>query len=566
MDAPQYVRLIADGKYGESLAVIREKTPLPTVLGNVCFHPCESKCRRGQLNEPISICALKRFAAEHDTGIWKQASQVTPSSDKRVAIIGSGPAGLTAAFYLAKAGHAVTIFEAASKPGGMMQVGIPRYRLPREVLQKDIDETLKLGVEIRTNTPVGNGLTIRDLKGQGYQAIFVAVGAKSSRKLKLEGADLSGVLWGMDFLRDVNTDREVKVKERVVVIGGGNVAIDVALTALRLGAKEVKLACLECSEEIPAHEWEVQEALDEGIEINPSWGPQRIISDNGKITGMEFLRCTSVFDSDGKFNPSFDACVTTTIPTDMVIMAIGQAPDLSFLKQGSDVDVTPGGTIKVDDNMETTEKGVFAGGEAVINPGSVVEAMAAGRKAAIAIDKYLGGKGVIDEDLITVERPNPWLGHEEGFADRSRVKMPCLPLAERDNDFSQIELGLGEELALAEAKRCLQCDLRFQISPVMLPPEKWLPFNALNIATVPEKDGVFQLLDEQKKVIYIVGAPNLRERLQEVLEQVAEEPSLEGARYFLYEEARMYTMRESELLQHYMKEHGTLPLCNSEIL
>ncbi|MFC1962822.1 BzdV protein, partial [Chloroflexota bacterium] len=238
----------------------------------------------------------------------------------------------------------------------------------------------------------------------------------------------------------------------------------------------------------------------------------------------------------------------------------------SFLKPGSDVDVTPRGTIKVDDNMETPDKGVFAGGEAVINPGSVVEAMAAGRKAAIAIDKYLGGKGVIDEDLITAERPNPWLGHEEGFADRSRVEMPCLPLAERGNGFSQIELGLGEELALAEAKRCLQCDLRFQILPVMLPPEKWLPFNAPSIAIVPEKDGVFQLLDEQKKVIYIVGAPNLRQGLEEVLEQVAEEPSLEDARYFLYEEAHMYTMRESELLQHYLKEHGTLPLCNSEIL
>ena len=553
IDVPRYVHLIAEGKFDQALAVIREKVPFPSVLGCVCFHPCESKCRRGQVNEPVSICALKRFAAEQDSGIWRASSRVAPPTGKRVAIVGSGPSGLTAAYYLAKLGHSVSVFESLPEPGGMLRAGIPSYRLPEEVLQRDIAEILSLGVEIRTNTPIDDSFSLNDLKNQGYQAIFLAIGAQLSRKLSIEGAELEGVLWGVAFLREAKFGRGAKVEGRVLVIGGGNVAMDVALTALRLGAKEAQLACLESREEMPAYEWEIKEALDEGVILHPSWGPRRILGD-GRVKGIELVRCTSVFNEEGKFNPSFDESTTTTIETDTVIMAIGQASDLSLLGEASKIEATRGGTIKVDDaTLETDADGIFAGGEVVSGPTSVVEAIAAGRKAAISIDKYLGGEGNIDEVLVEVEKPKAWLGKEEGFADKPRVRMSCLPMEERLKGFAEIELGFDEPLAVEEAKRCLRCDLRLQLSAVISPPEEWLEFNSQNVDLVPEAEGVFQLLDEQKTIIYIKGTANLRRELE------GELGTNEKARYFDYGEEPMYTSRESELLQQFMQKYGKLP-------
>ena len=431
IDVPRYVRFIAEGRFDQALGVIREKVPFPSVLGYVCFHPCESECRRGEVNEPISICTLKRFAAEQDSGLWRANSKVAPPTGKRVAVVGSGPSGLTAAYYLVKLGHSVTVFESLPEPGGMLRAGIPSYRLPEEVLQRDIADILSLGVEIRTNTSIGESFSLDELKNQGYQAIFLATGAQLSRKLPLEGVELAGVLWGVDFLREAKFGRGAKGEGRVLVIGGGNVAMDVALTALRLGAKEVQLACLESREEMPAHEWEIQEALDEGVVLYPSWGPKRILG-NGRVEGVELVCCTSVFDKAGKFNPSFDESATKTIETDMVIMSIGQASDLSFLGDSSKIESTRGGTIKVNDiTLETGAAGIFAGGEVVSGPTSVVEAIAVGRKAAISIDRYLGGEGIIDEVLVELEEPQAWLGREEGFADKPRASMPCLPMEER---------------------------------------------------------------------------------------------------------------------------------------
>ncbi|MFQ6123972.1 MAG: FAD-dependent oxidoreductase [Candidatus Heimdallarchaeota archaeon] len=560
VDVPHYIRLIADGKFGEASAVIRAKTPFPSVLGRVCFHVCEEKCRRGQLNEPIAICALKRFATEQESGMGLPETRFAPTTGKKVAVVGSGPAGLTAAYYLARVGHSVTVFEASSYVGGMMRLGIPEYRLPREILREELGHILNVGVALKTDTIFGKHVTLDELKSQGYAAIFLAIGAQQPKRLQLEGIELEGVLWGLELLKHVNLGQEVKVEDRVLVIGGGGVAIDAGLTALRLGAKEVQLACLESREEMPAHEWEIQEALEEQITLNCSWGPKRILGTNGKVSGVELIQCTSVFDEDGKFNPSFDETITKSIEADMVIMAIGQIPDLSPFGTESPIRLTPEGLIPVDEEaMVTDAPGIFAGGEATKGPLSVVEAIEMGKKAARSIDKYLGGTGEIDEPLIELVALDPWLGRDESFFDKPRIPMPRLPLPDRLCSFSEIELGFNESMAVDEANRCLRCDFRLQISPVILPPEKWLAFSVGNVQAVPETEGVFQLLNEEKQIIHIKGTPNLRQALEEQLN------TNEKARYFIYEEDPMYTKRESELLQRYLQEFGRLPEGEEEL-
>jgi len=552
IDVPQYTYLIAQGRHAEAAAVVREKAPLPSVLGHACARPCESECRRGQVDEAISICALKRFAMEQDKEIWRARVKVNPPTGKRVAIIGSGPAGLTAAHYLAKLGHSITMFESMPELGGMMRYGIQEFRLPKEVLKKDLEEIVKLGVEVKTNTPIKESLNIDHLKNEGYDAILVATGLQESNILKVEGFNLEGVLGGLDFLKDHRLGKEVNVGERVLVVGGGNVAMDVSLTALRLGAKQVQVACLETREEMPAFTWEVQQALEEGIAINNSWGIKKILGDGKKVAGAELTHCVSVFDQEGRFNPSYNESVTRTLNADMIIFAIGQLSDLSWLTPSS-IQVSKLGTIKVEDYTETGVPGVFACGDIVTGPASIVEAMDSAKKAVLAIDKYLDGFGKIDEELITPEKPSQWLGREEDFPSKHRVEMPSLPIEKRRGNFIEVEQGFDEEMAVDEARRCLRCDLRLQISQPPLPPEKWLKFEAGNVENVPETEGVYQLLDENKLVVYIKGTLNLRKELEE---QLATNPKVS---YFLYEEAKMFTMRESELLQRFLKRYGKLP-------
>ncbi|UCC32956.1 MAG: FAD-dependent oxidoreductase, partial [Candidatus Bathyarchaeota archaeon] len=420
IDIPRYIHLIDGGRFAEAAAVIRESVPLPRVLGHVCHHPCEDECRRGKLNEAMAICALKRFAAEHDTESWKIRLKRAPPTGKRVAIVGSGPAGLTAARYLERKGHAVTIFESQPELGGMMRFGAPAYRLPRAVLKKEITGILELGVDVKTGVQIGEDLPLEDLENQ-YEAILLTTGAPLSKRLKIDGAELKGVLWGVEFLRDVNSGRDAKVGERVLVVGGGNVAMDAARAALRLGAREVQLACLECREEMPAHKWQIEEAVEEGVILKASWGPKRILGEGDAVTGIELVRCTTVFDKEGRFNPSFDEEETTSVKADTVIIAIGQASDLSFLHGRSDIQAT-GGSIEVDGGtLRTGVPKIFAGGDVVTGAASVVEAIAAGRKAAISINTFLGGDGSIDEALIEPERPDPWLGREEDFAKKKRA-------------------------------------------------------------------------------------------------------------------------------------------------
>ena len=293
--------------------------------------------------------------------------------------------------------------------------------------------------------------------------------------------------------------------------------------------------------------------MEEGVVIENSWGIKKVLGDSGKVTGARLVRCISVFDQDGKFSPSFDESVTRTVKADMVIFAIGQALDLSWLSTGS-VQISELGTVLVDSStMETSIPSVFACGDIVNGPTSIVEAVASAKKAVIAIDRRLGGGGNLEEELLALENSSPWLGREEDFAYRRRVKMPSLPVEKRRGNFAEVELGFDEKMALEEARRCLRCDLRLQISQPPLPPEKWLKLETVNIVMVPETEGVCQLLDENKMVIYIKGTMNLRRELEE---QLATNPK---ARYFMYEEAKMFTMRESELLQLFLKRYGKLP-------
>jgi NADPH-dependent glutamate synthase beta subunit-like oxidoreductase len=408
IDVPGYLRFISHNKMDEACKLIIEKAPFPGTLGRVCTHPCETACKRGEVNVSISICAAKRYAADNagDLSAWMSAT--AEDSGHKVAVIGAGPAGLTAAFYLRKKGHQVTIFEARSKTGGMMRYGIPFYRLPEDVLDREIDLVLSTGIEVKTNQKLGVDYEIEQLKNDGFEAVFIAVGAQLSRRIELPGSDLEDVYWGVEFLASVAQGGDISLKDNIVVIGGGNVAVDVALTAMRLGAKKVSLACLESLAEMPANPWEIEQAREEGVELLVSWGPDKIMANDGKVSGLELVRCTSVFDAQGKFCPFFDE-TRKTVEADQVILAIGQASETAFCKDFCFLDEegslpVESGLIAIDKDTHQTEmKGVFAGGDAANGPATVIEAIAAGRRAAISIDKYLGGDGRIELGIGNVE-------------------------------------------------------------------------------------------------------------------------------------------------------------------
>jgi NADPH-dependent glutamate synthase beta subunit-like oxidoreductase len=557
VDAPRYVRLIAEGRFEDALKAIRERVPFPGVLGRVCIHPCESACRRGKLNEPVAICSLKRFAADQVAAQPQAAAKADPTG-KKVAIVGSGPAGLTAAYYLAKLGHSVTVFEALSEPGGMMRVGIPGYRLPAGLLDAEIESIKSAGVEIRTQTQIDSLDTVWN---EGVDAVFLAAGAQTSRRLGVEGEGMSNVNHGVEFLRQAGTkDGPPRVNEAVIVVGGGNVAVDVARTAARLGAKNVGMVSLEQRHEMPALPEEIEATLEEGITIHNGWGPRRILGD-GTIEGIELKRCTSVFDKDGRFAPTYDEDDLMTLEADQIIVAIGQAPDVP---DDFELPVVADGRVKVDsETLATNTKGVFAGGDVVSGPASVIEAIASGRRAAASIDKHLGGSGDIDERSTETGKADPWLGRDEGFYARHRSQMPCLPVEERMGSFLEVESGFDRQSAAAEAGRCLRCDLRFQMARAVLPPDDWLEFTEDNIAAAPESDGVFRLFDENKDVIYIGSGRNIQEELRNLDPDI--DDWVEKARYLHYEETMMYTMRESELMQQFLEEHGRLPEGNEEL-
>jgi formate dehydrogenase beta subunit len=413
-EAFAYVQALAQGDHESAYAIARRPNPFPFVCGRVCAHPCEDACRRGEIDQPISIRALKRTATDsHDLRLGHAPGlERLPRREEAVAVVGSGPAGMACAHDLARLGYAVTVFEASSLPGGMLTLGIPEYRLPREIVQLEIGEILRLGVELQCDRAIGRDFLLADLWQQGFRAAFLAIGAHRSKDLRIEGVELDGVLRGVEFLLNVNLGYRVWLGHKVVVIGGGNVAVDVARTAARegtdqvavsttmdaaraarrLGSREVHVICLEAREEMPAHGYEVEEAEGEGILFHPSTGPKRVLGVDGKVVGLETLHCLSVFDADGRFNPRLQEGSESVITADSIILSVGQVSDLSFLRQEDGVKTTPRGNVHVDPlTLATTAPGVFAGGDLAFGPRLIIDAEADGRRAARSIHRYLRG-------------------------------------------------------------------------------------------------------------------------------------------------------------------------------
>jgi formate dehydrogenase beta subunit len=486
--AGRYCTLIAEGRFEEAYALAEEPNPLAAICGHVCAAPCETACRRGRIDQPVAIRALKRFVAEQFGPYSKLGRQRIVSrmrapkklAGPKIAVIGAGPAGLSAATDLAKLGYRVTLFESAPVAGGMLALGIPEYRLPRYVIQAQVDAVLSLGVELKLNSRLGRDFLLRDLWEQDYTAVFLAVGAHRSRALHIDGSDLDGVLHGVDFLLNANLNYRVNLGRKVLVVGGGNVAVDVARSvlrfdsddypqpdlhaafdvarsALRLGAREVALVCLEARQEMPAFHGEVEEAETEGIVIHNSLGPKRILGENGRVVGLETVAVKSVFDARGRFNPEFYPNNETTLPAETVILAIGQTSDLSFVEPEDGLVLTPRGTIAVDSTLATSDPRVFAGGDVAFGPRNVIEAVADGRRAAASIHELLAGRGPGASPSVQIDVfPHGKWKRDQTFESRPRVRVPAQPI-DRRIGVSEIELGYNLEQAMREGNRCLQC-------------------------------------------------------------------------------------------------------------
>jgi NADPH-dependent glutamate synthase beta subunit-like oxidoreductase len=461
VDARGQNYLIADGKFAEAYELVRERNIIPGVLGRICHHPCEAACRRNYYDEPLSVRPLHRFAREEFRKVRDERLEPFPvTREQTVAVVGSGPSGLAAAFDLMRLGYKVTMFEKEPTPGGALNTGVPTYRLPRDVLHEEIDDLVRLGLDLRCGVEVGRDVPIDHLEGE-FDALLIAAGLQNSRILPLPGADSEGVRGALEFLKQANLHEEAGVRGKsVLVVGGGNVAVDAARCALRCGATDVRMASLESDTELPAHPWEIEEALDEGVVATCSVGPEEVLASDGHVTGMLMRECLSVFDEQGRFAPKFGENLTT-FPCDVVIFAVGQAADLGRLVSGSDIELDQRGNLKVDGSLFTTSHaGIFASGEVVTGPGSCIASIATGHEAAASIHRFLEGQP-LDQDRIP--RPVPVYdkympatlqGVEE---TRLRVEMPMARPEERVKDFRPVEMGLTRLDALVEATRCLRC-------------------------------------------------------------------------------------------------------------
>lgn len=495
-EAGRYVSLIEEGFYKEAYQIARRPNPFASICGRICAAPCEPACRRGKLDQPIAIRALKRFVCERYgveslTDLEKfngHFGKIEKKNGIKIAVIGSGPAGLSCAYYLTGLGYEVTVFESQSVAGGMLRLGVPEYRLPRELLRLEINAILNLGIELKLNSSLGRDFTIADLKKQDFKAIFIAIGAHKSRGLQIEGVDLDGVFNGVDFLLNVNLGYRVEVGSKVIVIGGGNVAIDVARTAarqekikvgqvtefaeamdvarsaVRFGAREVHMVCLEDWHEMPATKDEIEESLQEGIQIHPRKGPSKIIGNRGMVTGFETIDCVSIFDEQGRFNPKFATGTEHIMEADTVIMAVGQSSDLSWISDDDYIETTTHNTIKVDPNtLSTTAPGIFSGGDVSFGPRNAIDAIANGQRAAQSINNYIKRSVQKNHELASRDRDITIIVDEPlhtkrqwGYEKTQRVPIPTVPI-DRRIGVSQVELGYTEKQAREEASRCLHC-------------------------------------------------------------------------------------------------------------
>lgn len=466
IDVPRYVNLIADGRYAEALEVIRERVPFPLSLGCVCPHPCEDVCRRSEVNEAICIKDLKRFVAERDAGGWKDKVKPAPSTGKRVAVVGGGPAGLTAAWFLRKKGHGVTVYDMWPKAGGMMRAGIPKYRLPDETLDAEISQIEAFGVDIRTNARIDS---VADLFQEGADAVFLAVGATDGIHVDIPGGDGPHVLDGIDVLYRLNLGETVALGDRVAVVGGGNVAVDVSRSLLRVGVREVHLLYRRTRKEMPAFSHEVDSAIAEGVKIQYLTAPVEITElDDGirvACTRMEL----GTPDASGRRRPVPVEGSEFLLELDHLVLAVGQRPDLP---EGFGVDTDRRGRVQTQGEGPSCHRpGVFAGGDAVTGPATVIGAIRQGQLAAMDIDRYLGGDGEIFEPIAPIERPDGYLGAVEGFSAMTRAQVPSIPVDQRlKPTFPEVETPFDEVTARAEAERCLRCGLRLLISKAPEPP------------------------------------------------------------------------------------------------
>lgn len=555
IDVPRYVQLAAEGKYGEAVAVVREKLPFPGMLGRACFAMCESACRRGKLDDPLSIRTLKRVADDNDTGLWRQHSIQRPPSGRRAAVIGAGPAGLTVAYYLAKKGHAVTVWDAQPAAGGMARYGIPSYRIPPEVIDREVGEVQKLGVEFRFGVRVEN---IDELFAQGFEAVFIGIGCQGGDRLGIPGDNLPGVIDSPSYLRAVTMDlvnapgSGIQTGAKVAVIGGGNVATDNARSSRRLGAA-VDMIYRRSRAEMPARADELEGCVVEGVNLRYLLTPKRIEAGaNGSRLQITYAQMElGEPDESGRRRPKEIAGAQISEGVDLVIAAVGQHPQ-PFAGFGVRTD-DRGRIVVRQDSMLSSRAGVYAGGDCVLGPATLIESVAQGRTAAAAMDLQLGGDGNIEEKLLPDEpQSSPYIGRHEGF-NRWRRRQPILLKPEQRARWDEVERGFSDEQARAEASRCLKCDLAPRIMEAVLPPASWLDFTPEVVAAVTQDAGVFQLLDAEKNVLMIKGVAALREGLQEQLGRA------QAARYFVYEPAAMYTSRESQMIQAYLQQYGKMP-------